>query len=102
MTEEENLNILDTIDNTDIYENTRYAIVNPTVVTKIVNITKFVFSKILIKLNVSAEITIDLLDDKNSYYESKTFLISGSEYENWADDDNYIVNLINEKLNNGC
>ena len=51
-----------------------------------------------IELFIGMTISVNLLSN-NKIIDSKIMNISGDEYTNWSNDDNYIVNLVLTKLN---
>ena len=51
-----------------------------------------------IELFKSMTLSVSLLSN-NKIIDSKMMIISGDEYNNWSNDDNYIVNLVLTKLN---
>jgi hypothetical protein len=51
-----------------------------------------------IELFKSMTLSVNLLSN-NKIIDSKLMNISGDEYSNWSNDDNYIINLVLTKLN---
>ena len=52
-----------------------------------------------IKLFESIRVLVQIFNDTtNDLIDTKIYVISGDEYTSWANDDQYIVNLIKEKL----
>lgn len=49
-------------------------------------------------LFTSASINVVLTGDNNSYIDCKQYILSGADYTNWANDDNYIVNYVLAQL----
>ncbi len=69
-----------------------YTFVQTSVINNIqINILK-------IELFIGMTISVNLLSN-NKIIDSKIMNISGDEYTNWSNDDNYIVNLVLTKLN---
>lgn len=69
-----------------------YTFVQTSVINNIqINILK-------IELFVGITLSVNLLSN-NKIIDSKIMNISGDEYNNWANDDNYIINLVLTKLN---
>ena len=55
-----------------------------------------------IKLFESIRVLVQIYNDStNDLIDTKIYVISGDEYTSWANDDQYIVNLIKEKLQEG-
>ena len=53
-----------------------------------------------IKLFESIRVLVQIFNDStNDLIDTKIYVISGDEYTSWSNDDQYIVNLIKEKLN---
>ena len=74
-----------------------------------VNINDYTFVKTSIINNIQINIlkvelfkgitlSINLLSN-NKLIDSKIMTITGDEYNNWGNDDNYIINLVLDKLN---
>ena len=51
-----------------------------------------------IELFIGITLSVNLLSN-NKLIDSKLMTISGDEYSNWGNDDNYIINLVLTKLN---
>jgi hypothetical protein len=51
-----------------------------------------------VRLNVSASIHVKIFDDAGELADYQTLLLSGEEYNQWASDDQYIVNFVCEQL----
>jgi len=66
---------------------------------RIINICKFKYTILEIKLFQSVHIAVNLYNENDLPVDTKLFLIEGKEYEAWSQDDKYIINLIKEKLN---
>lgn len=62
------------------------------------NIDNIIISVIKFVLFQSLTLQVTLRSGENNV-DIKSFLIEGEEYENWGIDDNYIVELIKNKLN---
>ena len=67
-------------------------------------ITKTVSAFNIISVNVilnnQANIIVMLLDPSGNLLGYRTFLLKESDYENWGNDDNYIINYITNKIQN--
>jgi hypothetical protein len=60
---------------------------------------KIIIRPIEIKLFESISVLVQIVNDStNDTVDTKIYLISGDEYSAWASDDQYIVNLIKQKL----
>ena len=60
---------------------------------------KITIKPIEIKLFESIRVLVQIFNDStNELIDSKIYLISDSEYTSWSNDDQYIVNLIKQKL----
>jgi hypothetical protein len=68
---------------------------------KTVNICKFKYQILEIKLKESVRVAVYLFNDDDILVDSKQYLIDGEEYANWGSDDNYIINLIKQKIQSG-
>jgi hypothetical protein len=70
-------------------------------IKRIVNICKFKYLILEIKLFESIRIAVYLYNENDLLIESRQYLIQGAEYEAWADDDKYLINLIKQKIQEG-
>jgi hypothetical protein len=69
-----------------------YTFVQTSVINNIqINILK-------VELFKGMTLSVNLLSN-NKIIDSKIMTISGDEYSNWGNDDNYIINLVLNKLN---
>ena len=67
-------------------------------IKKTINICKFTYSILELKLFESVRVLVYLIDDTDIIRESRYYDISGPEYKAWSQDDQYIVNLIKQKI----
>lgn len=51
-----------------------------------------------IDLFKSVTVVVSLCDDKDYVIDNKQIIIEGEEYNNWSNDDNYLINLVLVKL----
>ena len=51
-----------------------------------------------IDLFKSITLCVTLLDTNNKNVENKIIKLTGDEYSNWGNDDNYIINIVLNKL----
>jgi hypothetical protein len=51
------------------------------------------------KLNESVILNVLLITGDNDLLESINLTLTGEDYNNWSNDDNYIVDIVLEKLN---
>lgn len=65
---------------------------------RIVNICKFKYNVLEIKLFESVRVAVYLYNDKDILIEANQILIEGAEYNAWSNDDKYIINLIKTKI----
>ena len=65
---------------------------------KTINIVKFKFNILEIILFKSVRVAVYLFNENDLLIESRQFIIEGAEYENWSNDDKYILNLIKQKI----
>ena len=68
---------------------------------RIINICKFKYTVLEIKLFQNVRIAVYLYNENDLLIEAKQFLIEGQEYEAWSQDDKYIINLIKQKIQSG-
>ena len=73
-----------------------YKLKNP--IQKITNITSYSISLYNFILNKSVTIQVNVLDDTNTVINQFSFILEGDEYNNWGNNDNYITNLIEKKI----
>ncbi len=62
-------------------------------------ITKLIIDDISIILDEKALINVNLVNDRNNSILRKHIELSGEDYNNWGNDDNYIIQFICNKLN---
>jgi len=67
-------------------------------IKRIINICKFKYNILEIKLFESVRIAVYLFNENDLLIESKQYLIEGDEYNGWSNDDKYIINLIKQKI----
>ena len=70
-------------------------------IKRIVNICKFRYQVLEIVLFKSIRVAVYLFNESDVLIEAKQFTFDGTEYENWAQDDKYIINLIKQKIQQG-
>lgn len=68
--------------------------------TRTIKICKAKYQILEIVLFKFVRIAVYLYNENNLLIEGKQYLIQGTEYENWTNDDKYIVNLIKQKIQN--
>jgi len=68
---------------------------------KTLTICKFTYQILEIKLTESVRVAVYLFTENDLLVESKQYLIEGREYEKWGTDDNYLINLIKQKIQSG-
>jgi hypothetical protein len=61
-------------------------------------VTKFDITDIDVKLFEGASITIMLYADSNKHYKCVSVELTHDEYTNWGTDDNYIRDIVCQKL----
>lgn len=62
------------------------------------SVSSFVISVVDLILNQSVAVNVCLYDENNILTDTTYFNISGDEYNNWGSNDQYLKNLIAEKL----
>jgi hypothetical protein len=67
-------------------------------IKRIINICKFKYQILEIKLFQSVRIAVYLFNENDLLIETKQYLIEGDEYNAWSNDDKYIINLIKQKI----
>ena len=67
-------------------------------IQKITKIVKFKYQILEIKLFESIRIAVYLYSDYDLLLEAKQYVIQGDEYNDWSNDDKYIINLIKQKI----
>ena len=70
-------------------------------IKKIINIVKFKYTILEIKLFESVRIAIYLYNENENLIDAKQYIIAGDEYNAWSNDDKYILNLIKQKIQEG-
>ena len=61
-------------------------------------ICKFTYTILELKLFQSVRIAVYLYNEHDVLVDSTQFLIENEEYSNWGSNDQYIVNLIKQKI----
>lgn len=61
-------------------------------------ICKFTYQILELKLKESVRIAVYLFNENDLLVESTQILIEGREYEKWGQDDNYILNVLKQKI----
>jgi hypothetical protein len=67
-------------------------------IKRIINICKFKYNILEIILFKSVRIAVYLLNENDMVIESRQYIIEGSEYEAWSNDDKYIIALLKQKI----
>jgi len=70
----------------------------PVVMTVYYNITYFCYEVTRVDLFKSADLYVSLMDDNNTLQKRVFYKLEGTEYSGWGGDDQYIINLIIEKI----
>ena len=70
----------------------------PVVMTVNYNIVSFYYQFVDLTLFQNANIRVSLIDDNGVMQKQITYLLQGDEYKNWGGDDQYIVDLIIDKI----
>jgi hypothetical protein len=65
-------------------------IIEKTLTTFSIKITEFIF-------NQSVSLLVSFYDTDGAIIENNFLLLEGSDYNNWSNDDNYIINYICDK-----
>ena len=69
-------------------------------IKKFITICKFKYMVLEMVLFKHIKIGVYLYNENDVLIESRQFLIEGEEYNNWSNDDQYIIKLLKEKLQN--
>ena len=60
--------------------------------------TSFRVDGLLMNLFVGVNITVSIFDNTDKLIDTRSVYLSGEDYSNWNNDDQYIVNKVAEKL----
>ena len=63
-------------------------------------ISKYNYSFSSLELDVSVTFDVYLFDEKEQMYKNSQLRIEGDLYNNWGQDDNYIINIIKNNIEN--
>jgi hypothetical protein len=75
---------------------------NPIIRTSVIEFDRFKIKNFEITLNEKVKIIILLFPvNPEHIIEAMTITIEGDEYANWGSDDEYLINLIKQKIRNG-
>ena len=77
-----------------------YELSNPVNEIKNIKITHYQISRIEVNLGTSATVYILLYGENNEYIRHQMINLTSEEYSQWGTDDNYLLNLINNKIVN--
>lgn len=79
---------------------TYYTLENP--VEKVIRqeITKYRIDNVNVTPFQMATITCILCDDNDTFIEARTFIMEGEDYANWNNNDLYLINWLNAKIEN--
>ena len=69
----------------------------PAQITQVKNVSSFRVTVVSLELFKSVTLNVQFFDEKNVIVDIKTVQISGTDYTNWNNDDNYIINYIATK-----
>ena len=72
---------------------------NTVTITKTYTIKTCVYKLTELILNVLASFELKLYDDNDVLVKTVTLVVSGEDYKNWSNDDNFIFTLIERDLN---
>lgn len=72
--------------------------IEPSVVTEVKTITNFRLTTQDLILFTSVTFRVELLNDVGNLVDLKYVVISGDDYANWNNDDQYIINKVAERL----
>jgi hypothetical protein len=78
--------------------NNNIAIV-PKDVVKTFTITGFFIDNVNVKLFEQVSLNVCFKDINNNVVKVENVVIAGQDYQNWSQDDNYIINYITNKFN---
>ena len=67
-------------------------------IKKMINICKFKYHILEIKLFESVRIAVYLYNDNNLLIEARQYLIDGDSYKKWSSDDQYIITYLKQKI----
>ena len=65
---------------------------------KTLNICSFRYKILEIKLKEGVRVAVYLFNENDWLVDSKQFLIEGEEYMRWGNDDQYLINLLKQKI----
>lgn len=71
-------------------------------ITRTMKICKAKYQVLEIVLFKHVRIAVYLYNENNLLIEAKQYVIEGNEYQNWNNDDTYIVNLLKQKIQANC
>lgn len=75
--------------------------ITPFTITKVDTITTLSINKIDIDLNTSATISFTFFNDQGQPAKSGWIKLEGEDYQNWTNDDSYIITKILENNSKG-
>ena len=70
---------------------------NPIVVNKVIKTIVYKLTNLI--LNILATFEIKLYDENDVLFKTTTYEVTGDDYKNWTNDDDYIFQLIKRDLN---
>ena len=70
----------------------------PCNVTTTKTINGFIMNQVNVTPFTSAVVVISLYDSSNNFVQSTTINLTGSDYTNWGNNDQYLINFIESKI----
>jgi hypothetical protein len=72
--------------------------IQATTITETMNVVSFKVHVVGLDLFNSVTVAVTLHDENRNCVGNRTFVISGDEYMSWNSDDQYLINLVAQKL----
>ena len=70
----------------------------PVTITTIKNVNGFLINNVSITPFTSASVIISLYDSSNNYIQNSTINLTGTNYTNWGNNDQYLISYIEGQI----
>ena len=71
---------------------------NPITITTTKSINGFLINQVSITPFTSASVIISLYDSSNNYIQNSTINLTGTNYTNWGNNDQYLISYIESQI----
>jgi hypothetical protein len=72
--------------------------IQPATITEVKTVSKFFVHVASLELFKSVTLAVSLMDNTGHHVANKVITVEGAEYQAWNNDDQYLINLVAQKL----